>query len=773
MRKQKREVFVFFRNVAIIAALFFFGTPPALFAADNSDDYLHVSGNQIRDVKDTPVRLTGIAWFGFETPEQVYHGLWQVNMEATLDQVADLGFNLLRIPLSVQLVNQWRNGEGGTAQSINQSANPDLAGMASLQILDRSIAYCKQIGLKVMLDMHRVVNTQMRNTWYANDFPPADFEACWQWLARHYAGDDTVIAMDIFNEPHGQPGESDMAKWDDSANTNNWKHTAETVAKKVLDINPNLLIVIEGIEVTPKDGFTYAEVDQSNYNYNWWGGNLRRVRDYPIDLGARQSQLVYSPHDYGPSVYNQPWFESGFTQSSLMTDCWRPNWLYIAEENIAPILIGEWGGKMDGGENQKWMTYLTDTIVQYDLNHTFWCVNPNSGDTGGILKDDWQTVDTTKYNLIKKALWMDSSGKAIGLDHQVNIGKSGTHVGATATESDDATISPAAANFDINDSESSGITVTMTLQDHTLTAVKNGSETLVNGSDYTVSGQNLTIEAHYLAQQPVGATRLIFEFDSGRDAVLTVTISDSSTDSDTALSEKCSGECNAATPVNPTISDNGGVGNVTMYTTEASSGGACNYGATNVMYYAAMNADVAPGDGMGQWQGGAICGQCAEVTVLTSGGPKKVVVRIMNKCPDPNCGIDLGGATPGAIMIDGSGRYDGSWRFVSCEGHPEVFDGSPALKVLAGSNQWWSRVHVENGFMAVDTIKWQADNGHSGVFPFATNPENTWEVPEEVLQSSAASIGVTIHYVDGATATVTVTPHELSTAEASYRLEPN
>jgi endoglucanase len=62
-------------------------------------------------------------------------------MEDVLDTVADRGFNLLRIPLCVQLVNQWRNGDGGASGSINYSANPALEGMTSLQILDASITY--------------------------------------------------------------------------------------------------------------------------------------------------------------------------------------------------------------------------------------------------------------------------------------------------------------------------------------------------------------------------------------------------------------------------------------------------------------------------------------------------------------------------------------------------------------------------------------------------------------------------------------------------------
>jgi cellulase/cellobiase CelA1/uncharacterized protein YjdB/aryl-phospho-beta-D-glucosidase BglC (GH1 family) len=437
MREKKMRKFKVLMSIIVLLMLFLPWALTDTFAADSSDDYLSANGGALYDDAGNPVRLTGIAWFGFETSNQVYHGLWSADMEDILDTVANRGFNLLRIPLCVQLVNQWRNGSGGTPSSVNYSANPSLEGMTSLQILDASIAYCKKIGLKVMLDMHRVVNTQMLAAWYTDGYPPSDFEACWQWLARRYANDDTVIAMDLFNEPHGKPGDPEMVKWDDSTDLNNWKYEAEKVANIVLDVNPELLIVVEGIEATPKDGFTYAETNSANYDFNWWGGNLRRVKDYSIDLRNRQSQLVYSPHDYGPSVHEQPWFYAGFTKASLTADCWEPNWLYIAMQDLAPVLVGEWGGKMDGGDNQKWMGFLADTIAQYDLNHTFWCVNPNSGDTGGILLDDWQSVDTAKYNLVEPTLWKDADGKFVGLDHQVNLGANGTHVGAATIPDDD------------------------------------------------------------------------------------------------------------------------------------------------------------------------------------------------------------------------------------------------------------------------------------------------------------------------------------------------
>ena len=42
-------------------------------------------------------------------------------------------------------------------------------------------------------------------------------------------------------------------KWDDSKDENNWKYVKEICAKAILDVNPNMLIVIEGVEQYPKN----------------------------------------------------------------------------------------------------------------------------------------------------------------------------------------------------------------------------------------------------------------------------------------------------------------------------------------------------------------------------------------------------------------------------------------------------------------------------------------------------------------------------------------
>ncbi|MNJ42064.1 Xyloglucanase precursor [compost metagenome] len=90
-----------------------------------------------------------------------------------------------------------------------------------------------------------------------------------------------------------------------------------------------------------------------------------------------------------------------------------------------------------------------------------------------------------------------------------------------------STISPTAADFDKNASNQADVTVAMTLNGNTLTAIRNGAAALTEGSDYTVSGSNVTILSSYLAAQPLGSVSLTFQFSAGDASVLNISIKDS------------------------------------------------------------------------------------------------------------------------------------------------------------------------------------------------------------------------------------------------------
>lgn len=402
--------------------------------AVQGDDWLHTDGSRILDKNGKQVWLTGVNWFGYNTGTNTFDGLWNSRLAPSVKAIADHGFNLIRVPISAELINQWAAGEYPRA-NYNNAYNEELNSMNSLEIFEYFLKLAEDNGIKVMPDIHSA-NTDASghniNLWYTDRVSEEDYYRALEWMADRYKNNDTIIAFDLKNEPHGKPYEgSNAAIWNDSKAKNNWKHTAETAAAKILAKNPNVLIMVEGTEIYPKDikkNGDFKSTDDKDYYFNWWGGNLRGVKDHPVDLGKYQNKLVYSPHDYGPTVYQQPWFKGTYTFDSLMKDCWRDNWFYIHESGTAPLLIGEWGGFMRE-PNLTWMTYIRKLISENHLSHTFWCFNANSGDTGGLVLDDFTTWDEEKYNFVKEVLWQEN-GKFVGLDHAIKLGENGTTLSA-------------------------------------------------------------------------------------------------------------------------------------------------------------------------------------------------------------------------------------------------------------------------------------------------------------------------------------------------------
>ncbi len=434
---------------AALATGLLFGAGPALGAENRpaparseaavaapGDDWLHTKGNKIVDADGDEVWLTGANWFGFNAGERVFHGLWSGNITDITESMASRGINIVRVPISTQLLLEWKNGQAAVPSGVNAYANPEIAGKSSLEVFDHWLVLCKQYGIKVMLDVHSAEadnSGHVYPVWWKGAITSEDFYTAWEWVTARYRNDDTVVAMDVKNEPHGTAGTSPRAKWDGSTDQDNFKHVCETAGKRMLAINPNLLVLCEGIEIYPKAGVSWTSTTATDYHSTWWGGNLRGVRDHPVDLGAHHDQLVYSPHDYGPLVHQQPWFTGDWNRTTLERDVWDPNWLYLHKENKAPLVIGEWGGFLDGGPNQKWMTALRDLVVEHRIHQTFWCLNPNSGDTGGLLLGDWKSWDEEKYALLKPALWQHG-GKFVSLDHEVPLGGAGSTTGISLSE---------------------------------------------------------------------------------------------------------------------------------------------------------------------------------------------------------------------------------------------------------------------------------------------------------------------------------------------------
>ena len=376
--------------------------------------FLRTAGNQIIDSQGKTVQISGVNWFGMESTTQAPHGLWTRGYKEMIDQMVGLGFNTIRLPYSSELLHTSAAPNG-----IDFSKNPDLQGLSGLQVMDAIVAYAGQKGMRVILDHHRSgagAGTSENGLWYDGTYTEDAWVADWVTLANRYKTNSTVIGFDLHNEPHN-------GTWGGGGATD-WARAAERAGNAALAVNPNLLMFVEGVGTY--QGQSY-----------WWGGNLMGVKDRPIVFNVA-NQLVYSPHDYPNSVFPQTWFQTADFGVGLPA-VFRKAWGYIYEENIAPIYIGEFGTKLVDPKDAIWLEAITSYISgdldnngtndipagNQDISWTYWSWNPNSGDTGGILADDWRTVNQSKMAYLAPVQFTAAGGSSLAA-FTVSLSKAST-----------------------------------------------------------------------------------------------------------------------------------------------------------------------------------------------------------------------------------------------------------------------------------------------------------------------------------------------------------
>ncbi|MCW2275142.1 aryl-phospho-beta-D-glucosidase BglC (GH1 family) [Rhodoblastus acidophilus] len=368
---------------------------------------LSISGNQFVDPQGNKVRLHSVNWFGAEGTNYTPHGTWARKWTDILAQIKGMGFNCIRLPFSGDICNTTTTPPG---TAIDAAQNPDLVGKTAIQIIDMIVDWCQTNGVYIVLDHHRCVATGGNGTdgWpdtggATGSYSAATWHSHWVFLANRYKDNTAVVGADIHNEPY-------KPTW------SQWATLAEACGNAILAAAPEWLIFVEGVG---------QNSDSTSY---WWGGALKDVATRPIALLVA-NKVVYSPHDYGVSVSSQNWLATdGSAPDNWPTNLYSvfsTNWGFIFEQNIAPIWIGEAGGKfgVDGSGNatvangtpeSAWFSNLVKylngdfngdatndlTGGKKGMSMAYWCFNPNSGDTGGLVRDDWTTPQSVKLALL-------------------------------------------------------------------------------------------------------------------------------------------------------------------------------------------------------------------------------------------------------------------------------------------------------------------------------------------------------------------------------------
>lgn len=311
-------------------------------------------------------RIKGINWFGIETICNVPHGLWIHNTEFYMDTIRNLAFNSIRVPFSYEVAINL----DAPLLSLCTLSDFYIQDFTARQYIHHLFYHAKIRGMTILLDFH--TDHGLIQPSPTSEITKIQWFNAWKNMLLEYGRYENLIGIDIKNEPHGDIRWPEWAK-----DVNDFLH--------FLEKNPsgfNGLIWVQGIE-DPFDGSP-------------WGGSFSNLNTY---LGVNPSlKIVFSPHVYGVSVRGDFAVYDGFDQ-------WNRWFGYLQKYYDNLICIGEMGGWNAGNDNvwhQNLLQYLQATNI---TNFYYWALNPDSKDTGGLLSQDWTTIDQSKvdfcYNLQK------------------------------------------------------------------------------------------------------------------------------------------------------------------------------------------------------------------------------------------------------------------------------------------------------------------------------------------------------------------------------------
>lgn len=396
---------------------------------------------ELIDGAGNTIALQGFSWFGLNVPGSggAPHGLWSNDpigndFARIVWRQKLLGFNAVRLPFSfsefgvppkdfsigcaeVSDDDVVKSALDPMAGGVDVASAPGLAAppertagqcngyLPKTSTRDRLIWITKfyvDNGFYVLLDNH------FREDSTALDSPAA-WAAGWKSLMADVLAYEPArgrVLVDILNEP-SQRG----VLWD------RLEGLYLSAMDGIQEVAPGTLMLLEGggqdsLGANWGDGFCVDPAKISSMG-------LSDPRPFFTALAAKpyHDKVVLSPHVYGPGVTNAPdRFEGptlyerldasfGTQRLTGLMSAGATTWRF-------PVAIGEFGSKFENDRDKRFMTsfanYLSASGDAKDdkrrpiLNWFYWDWNPESGDTGGLVTDNWRDVQWNKVRYLKQ-----------------------------------------------------------------------------------------------------------------------------------------------------------------------------------------------------------------------------------------------------------------------------------------------------------------------------------------------------------------------------------
>nr|ODN96131.1 hypothetical protein L204_03822 [Cryptococcus depauperatus CBS 7855] len=370
-------------------------TPSASFKSSSgstgkgtvSSGYLQTSGNKIVDSNGNTVVLRGTnigGWlvledwmcgitdnsgssdrFSLSTLEKRFGNdqartlveAWAQNWltEADFDELASIGFNVIRLPFSFRTVQNadgsWRND--------------------AFTRMDWAIAQAKSRGIYVIVDFHMWAGQEAVYSTISEDTDEGQSQRdaageIWKKVAAHYLGEPIIAAFDVINEPTGSAGDK----------------LQQDLYKAVRSVDANRIIIHESISTDPSQ-YGWTNVVYSVHEYNMMGGD---VESNKAQWASGVQQNIDAWNGYNIPTMLAEFMADGDTLNYMLSQANSQglSWLSWAHSTVN---MGRWG---------LW-------------NHESFGVDVSSDDYNTIL-NAWSNMPSTSHTSVYSQFKSAASG---------------------------------------------------------------------------------------------------------------------------------------------------------------------------------------------------------------------------------------------------------------------------------------------------------------------------------------------------------------------------
>ena len=314
---------------------------------------ISVKGNKFVDPDGNTVLFRGL---DISDPDKLeMQGHWSKDYFV---KVKEMGAKLVRIPIHPVA---WR----------------ERTPTEYIKLLDQAVGWCTELQMYVILDWHTIGNLEtevFQDPMYETS--RLETYSFWRIMARHYAGHNTVVFYELFNEPTTYRNQLGPIAWSD------WKRIVEEEITIIRAYNPQAIPLVAGFD---------------------WAYDLTPIILSPIAAEG----IGYTVHPYA-NKRSQPWepkWEEDFGFAAA-------NYPVIATEfggfarppsadGQTPPATPTGRGSGRGGANAAYGPAIIKYLEGKGISWTIWCFDPEWGPT---LISNWDFQLNSSGEFAKAAL---------------------------------------------------------------------------------------------------------------------------------------------------------------------------------------------------------------------------------------------------------------------------------------------------------------------------------------------------------------------------------